>query len=137
MRNLLIEDIGFPEKGNIGILIYADGSVEVCGSGPLSKPIYGVPLKKAIEISQEEKKKYLLGKKKYLLGKKKYLQGLFIEGLRFGILKKRSLFEADPEEYMTLRIFPDGRVYLCRCKGFEGLDIFDMVEHDKRAMFVR
>lgn len=130
MRNLLIEDIGFPEKGNIGILIYADGSVEVCGAGPLSKPIYGVPLKKAIEISQEEKKKYLLGKKKYL-------QGLFIEGLRFGILKKRSLSEADPEEYMTLRIFPDGRVYLCRCKGFQGLDIFGMVEHDKRAVFVR
>ena len=130
MRNLLIEDIRFPEKGNIGILIYADGSVEVCGSGPLSKPIGGGNLKKAIEISQEEKKKYLLGKKKYL-------QGLFIEGLRFGILKKRTLFETDPEEYMTLRIFPDGRVYLCRCKGFEGLEIFDMIEHDKRAVFVR
>ena len=69
--------------------------------------------------------------------RKSNLPGLFVEGLSFGALKKTSLFETDPEEYMTLRIFPDGRVYLCRCKGFEGLDIFDMVEHDKRAMFVR
>lgn len=32
-------------------MIYADGSIEVCGKGTLSKPIYGTPTTKAIEVS--------------------------------------------------------------------------------------
>lgn len=50
MAEILIKDIEIPKKGNVGILIYADGSVEVCGKGALSKPIYGTPTTKAIEV---------------------------------------------------------------------------------------
>ena len=50
MSEILIRDIEIPKKGNVGILIYADGSVEVCGKGALSKPTYGTPTTKAIEV---------------------------------------------------------------------------------------
>lgn len=50
MAEILIKDIEIPKKGSVGILIYADGSVEICGTGSLSKPIYGTPTTKAIEV---------------------------------------------------------------------------------------
>lgn len=50
MADVLIRDIEIPKKGNVGISIYADGLVEICGTGSLSKPIYGTPTTKAIEV---------------------------------------------------------------------------------------
>lgn len=50
MADILIEGLELPKKGNIGLMLYSDGSVEICGTGSLSKPLYGVPVKKAIEI---------------------------------------------------------------------------------------
>lgn len=51
MAEILIKNMEIPQKGNVGISIYADGSVEICGTGSLSKPIYGTPTTKAIEVS--------------------------------------------------------------------------------------
>ena len=47
MAEILITGVEIPKKGNVGIMIYADGSVEVVGTGKLSRPIYGVPTTKA------------------------------------------------------------------------------------------
>ena len=47
MADILIKGLEMPKKGNIGLLLYSDGSVEICGTGSLSKPLYGVPVKKA------------------------------------------------------------------------------------------
>lgn len=50
MSDILIKGMEMPKKGNIGFLLYSDGSVEICGTGSLSKPLFGVPFEKAVAL---------------------------------------------------------------------------------------
>ena len=48
--DILIPNLELPEKGNVALMLYADGSVEICGKGSLSKPSFGTPTVKAVEL---------------------------------------------------------------------------------------
>ena len=52
MADILIKGLEMPKKGNIALLLYSDGSVEICGTGSLSKPLYGVPVEKAVALPE-------------------------------------------------------------------------------------